>query len=320
MQKPTAVFLDRATIGPDVDMSPLEDLVDIEYFDFTEAASVVERIADAEIVVANKTPIDRSAMERLAQTRLIVLTATGADNVDSSAARERGIAVANIRSYCNASVVQHVFALILGLTQHSHRYDELVRRGKWHASRTFALFDFPIRELAGLNLGIVGYGSLGRSVGELGRCFGMNLLISARPGSDVAPSPGRMPFDEVLAAADVLSLHCPLTQATRHLLDADAFRRMKNDAILINTARGGLVDSAALVAALRTGEIAGAGIDVLDPEPPDPAEPLLNTNLRNLFITPHIAWATREARQRAVDQAAENIAAFLRGEELRRIV
>jgi glycerate dehydrogenase len=174
--------------------------------------------------------------------------------------------------------------------------------------------------MAGRNLGIVGYGSLGRSVGELGRCFGMNLLVCARPGSDAEPPPGRMAFDDVLAAADVLSLHCPLTDATRHLLNADAFRRMKNDAILINTARGALVDGVALVAALRTGEIAGAGIDVLDPEPPEPGEPLLNMNLRNLLITPHIAWATREARQRAIAQTAENIAAFLRGETLRRIV
>ncbi|HMB73595.1 MAG TPA: D-2-hydroxyacid dehydrogenase [Gammaproteobacteria bacterium] len=319
MQKPAAVFLDHATIGPDVRLTSIEALVDITCYDYTAPEDVVERIGNAEIVVANKTRIERHAIERLPRTRLIVLTATGTDNVDSNAAAQRRIALANVRSYCNASVVQHVFALILGLTQQAHRYDELVRRGRWQASRTFALFDYPIRELAGLNLGIVGYGSLGRSVAELGRCLGMKLLISGRPGADAAP-PGRVAFADVLAGADVVSLHCPLTSATRHLLDAAAFTRMRNDAILINTARGGLVDGAALVAALEAGDIAGAGIDVLETEPPDPDDPLLHAGLANLLVTPHIAWATREARQRAVDQAAENIAAFLDGKQLRRVV
>lgn len=319
MQKPVAVFLDHATIGPDVELASIEALVDVTCYDYTAPEEVVERIGNAEIVIANKTTISRQAIEQLPSARLIVLTATGTDNVDAHAAAQRRIAVANIRSYCNAAVVQHVFALILGLTQQAHRYDELVRNGRWQASRTFALFDYPIRELAGRRLGIVGYGSLGRSVGELGSCLGMHVLIAGRPGSAEAP-PGRVAFDAVLREADVLSLHCPLTSTTRNLLDADAFARMKNDAILINTARGGLVDGAALVAALQAGEIAGAGIDVLDKEPPDPDDPLLHANLPNLLLTPHIAWATREARQRAVDQAAENIAAFLDGRQLRRVV
>lgn len=317
--KPSAVFLDQATMGPGIDLRALEAIVDIDCFSTTEPGDVATRARDAQIVIVNKTRIDRDTIEQLSATRLIALTATGSDNVDAKAASERDIAVANIRSYADASVAQHVFGLILALTQHPHRYDELVQRGRWQTSPTFALFDYPIRELAGLNLGIVGYGALGRAVARLGECFGMRLLIAARPGASECP-PGRVPFEDVLAQADVLSLHCPLTPATRHLLNEAAFARMKSDAIFVNTARGGLVDGRALVAALRAGELGGAGIDVLESEPPDPHDPLLVADLPNLLVTPHIAWAAREARQRAVDQTAENIAAFLRGESLRRIV
>ena len=300
-------------------MSALEALLDIEYYESTDKQDVAQRIADREIVIVNKTRIDRAAIEAAKRVKLIVLTATGTDNVDSRAAQEASIGVANTRDYCNTSVVQHVFGLILGLTQHTHRYDALVSTGAWQRSNTFALFDYPIRELAGCNLGVVGYGSLGQSVAELGRCLGMNVLISARPGATDIPQ-GRLPFDQVLRQSDVLTLHCPLTEHTQHLLGAEAFTAMKRDAILINTARGGLVDGAALVKALETGEIAGAGIVVLPTEPPNADDPILGTNLPNLIVTPHIAWAAREARQRAVDQVAENIADFYAGGRLRRIV
>jgi glycerate dehydrogenase len=318
-EKPSAVFLDTATVGPGVDMSALEALLDIEYYESTDKQDVAQRIADREIVIVNKTRIDRAAIEAAKRVKLIVLTATGTDNVDSRAAQEASIGVANTRDYCNTSVVQHVFGLILSLTQHTHRYDALVSTGAWQRSNTFALFDYPIRELAGCNLGVVGYGSLGQSVAELGRCLGMNLLISARPGATDIPQ-GRLPFDQVLRQSDVLTLHCPLTEHTQHLLGAEAFTAMKRDAILINTARGGLVDGAALVKALETGEIAGAGIDVLATEPPNADDPILSTSLPNLIVTPHIAWAAREARQRAVDQVAANIADFYAGGRLRRIV
>jgi glycerate dehydrogenase len=317
--KPRAVFLDHATIGPGVELSSLEAIVDIACYSTTAPEDVVKRAGESEFIIANKTRIDRPAMARLSGTKLITLTATGTDNVDSQAAAEHGIAVANIRSYCDVSVAQHVFSLILSLTQHPHRYDQLVRQGRWQASTTFSLFDYPIRELTGLNLGIVGYGSLGQAVARLGEGFGMNVIVSARPGSQECPA-GRVPFDQVLREADVLSLHCPLTPSTRRLLDDAAFAAMKSDAIFINTARGGLVDNAALVSALRNGHIGGAGIDVLDCEPPDPLDPLLNADLPNLLVTPHIAWAAREARQRAVHQTAENIAAFMQGRRLRRIV
>ncbi|MGD2167523.1 MAG: D-2-hydroxyacid dehydrogenase [Gammaproteobacteria bacterium] len=318
-KRPTAVFLDHATIGPEVSLTSLEALTDIACFATTPPEAVAERVGDAEIVIVNKARIDRHTIEQLPRTRFITLTATGTDNVDAKAAAEHDIAVANIRSYCDVSVAQHVFSLILSLTRHPDRYDALVRQGKWQASPTFALFDYPIRELAGLNLGVVGYGSLGQAVARLGACFGMNVIIAARPGTDTIPA-GRVAFDKLLESADVLSLHCPLTSVTRRLLDEKAFARMKNDAIVINTSRGGLIDSAALVSALERGEIGGAGIDVLETEPPDPAEPLLNADLPNLILTPHIAWAARESRQRAIEQTAENIAAFLRGERLRRVV
>jgi glycerate dehydrogenase len=210
--------------------------------------------------------------------------------------------------------------LILGLTQKVGAYDALARSGAWSKSRSFALFDYPIRELAGRNLAIVGYGALGKAVAHVGRCLGMSLLISQRPGDKGPPPGGRVAIERVIEQADVLSLHCPLNDATRHLLGSDEFRRMKRDAIVINTARGGLIDQEALVEALRTGEIGGAGIDVLPVEPPPADAPLLAPDIPNLILTPHVAWAAKEARQRAIDQVAENIASFYAGGDLRRVV
>lgn len=317
--KPKAVFLDFATLGPDMDTSVLDALLDVSYFDYTNVEEVETRIDDAQIVIVNKAKVSRNAILAAKRLRLIVLSATGTDNVDTTAAAEHGVAVANIRDYCSTSVAQHVFALILGLTRQINRYDALVRSGGWQASPSFALFDYPIRELTDLALGIVGYGSLGRAVAGAGRCFGMRVLVSGRPGRSDAGE-DRLPFEAVLEQADVLSLHCPLNGETRNLIGRAELRRMKRDALLINTARGGLVDSDALVDALRSGEIAGAGIDVLPVEPPRAGHPLLAADLPNLIVTPHIAWAAREARQRALNQAAENVEFFLQGRALRRVV
>jgi glycerate dehydrogenase len=320
--KPKAVFLDFATLGPDMDTSVLDALLDVSYFDYTNAEEVANRVGDAEIVIVNKARFSRNAILAARRLRLVVLSATGIDNVDTAAAAEHGVAVANIRDYCTTSVAQHVFALILGLTRQINRYDALVRSGGWQASPSFALFDYPIRELTDLALGIVGYGSLGRAVAEAGRCFAMRVLVSGRPGRPGRPDAGedRLPFEEVLERADVLSLHCPLNGETRNLIGRAELRRMKRDALLINTARGGLVDSDALVDALRSGEIAGAGIDVLPVEPPRAGHPLLAPDLPNLIVTPHIAWAAREARQRALNQVAQNVEFFLQGRALRRVV
>jgi glycerate dehydrogenase len=318
--KPAAAFLDFATLGPGVDTAKLDQLARTRYYDFSDRDEISGRLRGCEIAMLNKAKLDRKTIAAAESLRLIVLAATGCDNVDIKAAKNAGIAVTNVRDYCSAALAQHVFALILCLTQQIARYDSLVRSGAWSKSRSFALFDYPIRELTGRNLGIVGYGALGRAVGSVGESLGMNLLVAQRPGTANEPTAGRVALDRVLAEADVLSLHCPLNDVTRHLLDAAAFRRMKRDAIVINTARGALIDQQALADALLSGEIGGAGIDVLPLEPPPADHPLLAPGIPNLIVTPHIAWAAREARQRAIDQVAENVASFLTGGELRRVV
>jgi len=320
--KPRAVYLDFATAGPDIDTRALEETVDATYFPFSEPDEVAARIGDAEIAIVNKAKVRAAALAACPRLKLVAVQATGTDNVDLAEAKARGIAVANIREYCTQAVAQHVFALILGLTQRIAGYDALVRRGAWQASRSFALFDYPIRELAGRSLGIVGYGALGQAVGCVAECFGMRVIVSARPGAAAsrASADGRMPFEEVLASVDVLTLHCPLTPETHHLIGARELERMRDDALLINTARGALVDGAALADALRHGVIGGAGIDVLPVEPPAAGDPLLAGDIPNLIVTPHVAWAAKEARQRALDQVTENIRDFLNGGRLRRVV
>jgi glycerate dehydrogenase len=318
--KPSAVFLDFATLGPGVDTTKLDALVEARYHDCTDVFDAAPRIEKYEIAILNKTRIDGDAIRAAKRLKLIVLSATGTDNVDVAAAKACGVAVANIRDYCSTSLSQHVFALILGLTQQIGPYAALVHGGAWSESRTFALLDYPIRELTGRVLGIVGSGALGQSVARLGQCFGMDVRFAARIGTARRGVPeGRVLFDDLLEQADVLTLHCPLNAATKHMIGTAQLERMQRDALLINTARGGLVDGDALVAALRAGRIGGAGIDVLPSEPPPAGHPLLALDVPNLIVTPHVAWAAREARQRALDQVTENIADFLAGGSLRRI-
>jgi glycerate dehydrogenase len=318
--KPSAVFLDFGTMGPGIDTAPLDALLDVRYFDHTPADQSGARLQDCRVALLNKTKLDATTIEQAHALELIAVSATGTDNVDLVAAENCGVAVANIRDYCSASVAQHVFGLILALNQQILEYDRLVRNGAWSHSPVFALFDYPLRELAGCSLGIVGYGALGRATANIGRCLGMEILISARPGIDGAAPDGRIPFETVLERADVLSLHCPLTKDTHHLLGAEEFRRMRKNAIVINTARGALIKPRALVDALRAGTIGGAGIDVLQSEPPPTNDPLLEPNIPNLLMTPHIAWAAIESRQRAIAQVSENVASFLGSEKLRRVV
>jgi glycerate dehydrogenase len=320
MKRMKAAFLDYATLGPGVDTSPLDALVDADYYDYSPEDEITSRLQEVEVCIVNKARVSAATISANPGLRLIVLAATGSDNVDLVAARANGVAVANIRSYCTPAVVQHVFALILCLTRQVSGFQAVVDSGAWQRSNTFALFDFPIRELTGKNLGIVGYGSLGAGVAEVGRAFGMEVLISARPGSEEIADDSRVPFSEVLAQSDVLSLHCPLTDATRGLIGRDELAAMKSDALLINTARGALIDSDALVEALHSGEIGGAGIDVLAKEPPTDEEPLLASDIPNLILTPHIAWTSTESRQRTLDQVAENIQDFQNGGDLRRLV
>jgi glycerate dehydrogenase len=238
--------------------------------------------------------------------------------VDLVAAAELGIAVCNLHDYCTASVVQHVFGVLLVLTHRLREYDALVRTGAWQRGGQFCLLDFPIRELAGRNLGIVGYGTLGKGVAQVARAFGMQVLIANRPGG--TREAGRIDLHDLLPRVDVLSLHCPLSPATQGVIGAHELALMKHDAVLVNTARGALVDSAALADALRGGLLGGAAIDVLPQEPPVDGNPLLAGDIPNLIVTPHIAWAAREARQRCIDEMAANVRAFRSGERRNRVV
>ena len=273
-----------------------------------------ERIAGCGVVITNKVRLDRETVLNADALKLVIIAATGTDNIDLDACRERGVVVCNAIRYSRPAVVQHTFTLMLNLMTSQPAYREDVRNGDWSRSKIFCLLDHPIRELEGKTLGIVGYGDLGSRVAEVGRAFGMHIAIAARPGT--APSGDRLALDDLLSASDVISLHCPLTPQTHHLLSDKAFRQMRSDAVLINTARGAIIDDEALVRALRAGEIAGAGIDVLDREPPPPDHPLLATDIPNLIVTPHNAWGTRESRQRLVTQMEEILAAWQAGAPL----
>ncbi len=315
-----AVFLDWATMGPDLDTGELRALLpELEVFDVTEDDEVAERIRDAAFVLTNKIRLSDELLNHCPGLRFIGLTATGTDNIDLEAAARHGVAVCNIRAYCTQSVAEHVFGVLLYLTHSLGRYAADVRAGEWQRSDNFCLLTHPVRELSAMTLGIVGYGELGKGVAGTGAAFGMDVIVSARPGTSEARE-GRVSFAELLARSDVISLHCPLNADTRNLFGAEEFRKMKKDAILVNTARGGLVDSAALADALRTGQIAAAAIDVLPKEPPVQGDPLLDYEGDNLIVTPHIAWATNEARQAALDELAANVAAFMAGRQRNRIV
>lgn len=315
-----AVFLDLDTLSRhDVDLTSLHQAIESwRYFGGTRPEATAERLQGAHVAVTNKVVIGRALMQANPGLKLIAIAATGTNNVDLDAARELGIAVSNVAGYSTPSVVQHVFAMILGLTTRLLPYRESIRTGAWERSAQFCLLDHPVRELRGLTLGIVGFGALGQAVAQVAECFGMRVLLAQRPGGEAQP--GRIPLVELLPEVDVLSLHCPLTPATRNLVDAAALALMKPDALLINTARGGVVDEAALAEALRQGRLGGAGIDVLAEEPPRPGSPLLDPELPNLLLTPHTAWTSRESRQRLIHEIAANIRAFYNGESRNRVV
>jgi glycerate dehydrogenase len=319
MRPKDAVFLDLATVARgDLDLARLTSAcARWSMYDYTRPAETAGRIAGAQVAVTNKVLLDRAALAAAPDLRLVCLTATGTNNVDLAAARELGIAVANVTAYATAAVVQHVFALILAHATRLIDYRAAVAAGAWSTSPQFCLLDFPIFELAGKTLGIVGYGELGRAVARVARAFGMDVLIAQRPGGP--PQDGRLPLAELLPRVDVLSLHCPLTDNTRDLMGAVELALMRPTALLVNTARGGLVDGEALAAALRARTIGGAALDVLSVEPPPPGHPLLAPAIPNLILTPHTAWASREARQRVLDEVARNIDAFAAGERRNRV-
>jgi glycerate dehydrogenase len=315
-----AVFLDFGTVSNgDLDTGPLERVTPgIVLHQQTAAADIAARIAGFEAVFANKSVITRAMIEANPGLRLIALTATGTDNVDLVAAREAKVAVCNLRDYCTPSVVQHAFAMLLALTHRLRDYDALVHSGRWEQAGQFSVFPYPIRELQGRVFGIVGHGALGRAVSRVAESLGMRVEIANRPGGPATE--GRKDLDDLLPQLDVLSLHCPLTDATRGLIGASRLARMKPDAVLINTARGALVDAKALAEALRSGRLGGAGIDVFEREPPTADHPLLDPAIPNLIVTPHIAWAARESRQRCLDELALNVESFLAGGRRNRVV
>lgn len=314
-----AVFLDYATMGSGLDLEPLERLFTrFDVHEKTMETEVADRIHDADFVFTNKFRMTPEVLRNAGKLRMIGLTATGTDNVNLDEARARGIAVCNIRAYCTGSVVEHVFGVMLMLAHSLGPYADSVRAGAWQRAQDFCMLNHPVAGVSNKTLGIVGYGELGRGVEKVAQAFGMTVLVSGRPGADELPA-GRTPFPDVLARSDVLSLHCPLTDETRGLLGASEFAQMKSSALLINTARGGLVDAAALAAALESGQIAGAAIDVLQKEPPVDGDPLLDYRGQNLIVTPHIAWASDDARQNAIAELAANVEAFLSGKRRNRV-
>jgi glycerate dehydrogenase len=314
------VFLDRNTFSDSI-VFPVAHLDDCEWREFARTApdQILDRAAHAEAIVTNKVKLSGALLERLPKLKLIVAAATGVDHIDVAAARHLGIGVCNVHDYAIHSVPEHVFALLLALKRNLPGLQTAAHDGRWSASDSFTLHTHAIDDLAGGTLGIVGAGTLGHAVVRLGTAFGMRVLLAERRGAAVV-RPGRAAFAQVLCESDVLSIHVPFTPETRQLIGAAEFARMKPGAMLINAARGGVVDETALLNALRAGHLAGAGIDVLAHEPPPADHPLLTANLPNLIVTPHVAWASHQAQQRLAEEIVANIAAFSRGEARNRVV
>jgi glycerate dehydrogenase len=307
------VVLDGHTLNPgDLSWRELEALGSCTVHDRTPPDRVIERAANADIVLTNKTPLTAGQIAALPNLKYIGVLATGFNIVDVQAARGRGIPVANVPTYGTRSVAQMTLALLLELTQHVGHHAETVRNGRWTSSPDFCYWDSPLVELDGLTLGILGFGRIGQSVGELARAFGMTTVCHTRNPDAVLPETvTRVPLERLFRESDVLSLHCPLTPETQHVVNRERLSWMKPTSFLLNTSRGPLIDEAALAEALNSGTISGAGLDVLAVEPPVGENPLLTA--RNCLVTPHIAWATKAARSRLMQTAVSNVAAFVRG-------
>jgi glycerate dehydrogenase len=318
MSRPQAsvVFLDAATYG-DMPLTPFTETWHCTVHQVTSAAQTGERLAGHGIAVTNKDVIDEALLNlpALRELKLIAVAATGTDIVDKRAAAQKGVKVCNVPGYASQSVAQFTMALILELASRASSYAAAVKAGAWQNSPVFTLLNFPNIELSGKKLGIIGFGNIGRTVAQMARGFGMEILVGARPGE---PTPGadRVPLAELFRQADFISLHCPLTAATKNLINYQTLALMKPSARLINTARGALIDEPALIQALRTERIAGAALDVITQEPPSADHPIIRaaSELDNLIVTPHTAWSAREARQRLLVEVKTNIEAFLRGE------
>ncbi len=306
------VILDGGTTNPgDVSWAPLEALGDLTVYEQTPPELVVPRSLEAEALIVNRPVLSREILSQLPKLRYVGMLATGYNGIDTAAAREMGIAVCNVPSYCAETVAQQALTLLLCLCGNAHRYSEAVRAGRWDEAVSMNYGPYALFELAGKTLGVVGYGSIGKRVANLGLALGMKVLLYSRTRKEAPEGCRWADLETLFAESDAVSLHCPLTDGTRHLAGAKLLSRMKPTAFLINTSRGGVVDSAALAEALNAGRLAGAGLDVMEQEPPRPDDPLLTA--KNCVITPHIAWASREARERLVAEVAGNLAAFQNG-------
>lgn len=314
---PIIVFLDSSTLQ--ATLRAPQHAYRWQSYPSTSAGEVVSRLAGAKIAVVNKVGLFAPELKLLPELEMIAVAATGTNNVDLDFCQKRGIAVCNIRNYATESVPEHVFSLILALKRNLFAYRQDLRQGLWQKSSRFCLFTHPLADIAGCTMGIIGYGAIGKKVATLGAAFGAKILVSEHKGA-MRCREGYTPFDEVLEKSDILSLHCPLAPETRNLIGKDEFAKMRAESILINTARGGLVDEDALYAAISESRIGGAGFDVLLEEPPQEGSPLLSIDSPNFILTPHIAWASSRAQQKLADQLIDNIDAWLEGNPRNRVV
>lgn len=312
-----AVFLDHTSLDlGDLDLSPLRDcLGDLQLYADTTSENLIERLQGASVAISNKILLNAETLAACPQLKLILVAATGTNNVDLEAARARGIVVANCQGYGTPSVAQHTLTLLLALATRLLDYQNAVSAGQWQTAKQFCLLDFPIVELEGKTLGLFGHGELGSAVAKLAEAFGMRVLVGQIPGRPARAD--RLPLDELLPQVDALTFHCPLNEHTRNFIGARELAMLKPGAFVVNTARGGIIDEQALVDALRSGHLGGAATDVLSVEPPRNGNPLLAEDIPRLIITPHSAWGSREARQRIVGQLTENAQAFFNGTALR---
>ena len=312
-----AVFLDYTSLDlGDLDLDPLRRAFgDLQLWVDTTPANVIERLQGASVAISNKAVLNAQTLAACPDLKLILVAATGTNNVDLEAARAQGIIVANCQGYGTPSVAQHTLGLLLALATRLVDYNKAVADGQWQQAKQFCLLDFPIVELEGKTLGLFGHGELGSAVAKLAEAFGMRVLIGQIPGRPARA--GRLTLDELLPQVDALTFHCPLTEHTRNFIGARELALLKRGAFVVNTARGGMIDEQALADALRSGHLGGAATDVLSVEPPRDGNPLLAADIPRLIITPHSAWGSREARQRIVGQLAQNAEAFFKGTALR---
>lgn len=306
------IVLDGYTLNPgDLSWNELRSLGECTIFDRTQQNEIIERAQNAEILLTNKTILGKETLEQLPQLKYIGVLATGYNVVDIAAARTLGITVTNVPAYSTMSVAQLVFSLLFELTHHVGHHSDEVRKGRWSSNKDFAFWDFPLVELSGKTFGIIGFGNIGKAVAKIAMALGMKVLVSTRSKHSSDGSVQFVDTETVFKSSDVVSLHCALTDDTKHLINSKTLLLMKRSAFLINTGRGPLIDEQALAVALNTGMLAGAGLDVLSTEPPSVQNPLLTA--KNIIITPHIAWATFSARERLMNTVVENVRAFING-------